>query len=127
MWAPRYGPGQAHPDELARTTYNVELLSDPGSVMRSIDLRPELARVTCPTLVVAGDVDPWGSLDAAAEIVAALPAPLVRYKQFEAAGHHIHHDDPDRLFEVLREFLAVPGPGTAGAHPRAGSVGTAPV
>jgi pimeloyl-ACP methyl ester carboxylesterase len=69
--------------------------------------------VTCPTLVIAGDADPWGSVDAAAEIVAALPDPLVRYEQFEGAGHHVHHDDPDRLFELLREFVAEPGQATA--------------
>jgi pimeloyl-ACP methyl ester carboxylesterase len=72
---------QSTRDELARTSYNLDLLSDPGSVIRHIDLRPELARVTCPTLVIAGDVDPWGSVDAAAGIVAALPDPLVRYEQ----------------------------------------------
>jgi hypothetical protein len=39
--------------------------------------------------------------------------PLVRYEQFEGAGHHVHHDDPDRLFELLREFVAEPGQATA--------------
>ncbi|MGY1633505.1 alpha/beta fold hydrolase [Geodermatophilus sp. SYSU D01186] len=124
--APLYGPSQADADELARTTYNLELLSDPGSVIRHVDLRPELAGVRCPTLVIAGDADPWGSVDAAEEIVAALPGPLVRYEKFPGAGHHIHHDDPVRLFEVVREFLAVPGHGTAVPHPRAGSVMAGP-
>ena len=124
--APLYGPSQADPEELARTTYNLELLSDPGSVMRHIDLRPELPGVLCPTLVIAGDLDPWGSVEAAAEIVAALPTPLVRYEQVAGAGHHIHHDASDRLFEVLREFLAVPGHGTAVPQPRTASVTAAP-
>jgi proline iminopeptidase len=103
--APLYGPSAVDPDELARMKVNLELLSDPGSVMRDIDLIPELASVTCPTLVVAGDADPWGSVDAAQAIVDALPRHLVRFEQFPRAGHHIHHDDPDRLFGVLRDFV----------------------
>jgi proline iminopeptidase len=108
LCAPLYGPSQADPDELARTTFNLALLSNPGAVMREVDMRPELAKVTCPTLVIAGDADPWGSLDAAAEIVEALPQHLVRYEQFTGAGHHIHHDAPDQLFELVRTFLVAP-------------------
>lgn len=103
-----YGPSQADPDELARTTFNLELLTNPGAVMRDVDLRPELEKVACPTLVIAGDVDPWGSVEAATDIVAALPDHLVEYREFADAGHHIHHDNPDLLFEVLREFLLDP-------------------
>lgn len=108
LCAPLYGPGQADPDELARMTVSLELLADPGSVMREVDLRHELTKVTCPTLVIAGEADPWGSVEAAAEIVEALPQHLVRYEQLTGAGHHIHHDEPDRLFDRLREFLVAP-------------------
>lgn len=116
LCAPLYGPGQVDPDEVARTTFTLELLADPGSVMRGVDLRQELTRITCPTLVIAGDADPWGSVEAAAEIVEALPQHLVRYEEFTGAGHHIHHDDPDRLFDLLREFL-VACPGTTRRTP----------
>lgn len=119
--APLYGPSPTDPDEVARMTVNVELLTNPGAVMRDVDLRPELAKVKCPTLVIAGDADPWGSVDAAADIVAALPKHLVRYEQFIGAGHHIHHDDPDRLFELLREFLVGPKDIEACPAPRAGA------
>jgi pimeloyl-ACP methyl ester carboxylesterase len=145
-----------------------------------VDLLPELAHVTCPVLVVAGDLDPvcgagyGGSIrphqngsmwlhsvdhwtvrggpvqsssekkqqikagarpsrhrsppdrcgpvqtarvepqqaatasgaDAAAELVAAFPAGLVRLCQFPGAGHHIHRDQPDRFFPLLRRFVA---------------------
>lgn len=103
---PLYGPSRADPDAAARTIFNLELLSNPGSVMRGVDLLPELAHVTCPVLVVAGDLDPVCGVDAAAEIVAALPADLVRFCQFPGAGHHIHRDQPGRFFPLLREFVA---------------------
>ena len=73
--------------------------------MGGVDLLPELAHVTCAVLVVAGDLDPVCGVDAAAEIVAALPTGLVRFCQFPVAGHHIHRDQPDR-FPLLREFVA---------------------
>jgi hypothetical protein len=34
--------------------------------------------------------------------------PALAGEQFTGAGHHIHHDDPDRLFALLREFLTEP-------------------
>jgi proline iminopeptidase len=105
--APLYGPSQADPDELARGSFNIDLLSDPGRVLRDVDLRPELNSITCPTLVIVGDEDPWGSIDAANEIVASLPPGLVQFERFPAAGHHIHHDEPERLFPLLRNFVTV--------------------
>jgi pimeloyl-ACP methyl ester carboxylesterase len=103
--APLYGPGEADPDELGRAIYNVELLNDPGAVLRDVDLAGDLGSVRCPTLVVAGDLDPWGGVEAANEIVSALPRDLVRFERFDGAGHHIHHDAPDRFFALLREFI----------------------
>jgi proline iminopeptidase len=114
---PLYGPSEADADELARAIYNVELLTDPGAVMRDLDLTSQLGSIPCPTLVIAGDVDPWGSVDAATEIVAALPDHLVQFERFAGAGHHIHHDMPERLFPVLRTFVNALGAGCASASP----------
>jgi pimeloyl-ACP methyl ester carboxylesterase len=72
--------------------------------MRGVNLLSELAAVKVP-LVVAGDLDPVCTIDAATEIVAALPAYLVRFERFSGAGHYIHRDDPERLFSLLRNFL----------------------
>jgi pimeloyl-ACP methyl ester carboxylesterase len=95
--SPLYSPSRADPDASARAIFNLELLSDPGSVMRGMDLLPELASITCPTLVVVGDADPICTVDAATDIVAALPDHLVRFERFPDAGHHIHRDNPDPL------------------------------
>ncbi len=103
--APLYGPSLGDPDAAARALLNLDLFSDPGSVMRGVNLIPELASVTCPTLVVAGEVDPVCTLEAATEIVAALPKDRVRFERFAGAGHHVHRDDPTRFFTLLRDFL----------------------
>lgn len=125
LCAPLYGPGEIDADQVARTSFNLDLFSNPGLVMRGVNLVSELASVRCPTLVVAGDADPVAGVDAAAEMAAALPAHLVRFERFAGAGHHIHEDCPDRFFALLRDFLTEPPtthvrPPDAGATPVAG-------
>lgn len=53
LWKPsvaRWRPGRGSGEKV--------LVSNPGPVMRGVDLLPELASVRCPALVVAGDADP---------------------------------------------------------------------
>jgi pimeloyl-ACP methyl ester carboxylesterase len=103
--SPVYNPSRGDPHAGARALFNLDLLSDPSSVMRGVSLLSELAAVKCHTLVVAGDLDPVCTIDAATEIVAALPDHLVRFERISGAGHHIHRDDPERFFSLLRDFL----------------------
>lgn len=102
---PLYSRTQADPAAAARAKFNPDLISDPGSVMRSVDLLPELALVGCPTLVLVGDNDPMSMGDTTDEIVAALPKQLVTVEHFNDAGHHVHRDDPNHHFPLLRAFL----------------------
>ena len=74
--------------------------------MRSMDLRAGLARVRCPTLVLAGAHDPITPASCSEEIAAHLPAGLGQLEVFEDAGHGVHRDDPDRAESVLRAFLS---------------------
>jgi proline iminopeptidase len=73
---------------------------------RSMDLLTPLAAVRCPTLVMAGGVDPITPVACAEAIMAALPAGLAELVVFEAAGHGIYRDEPERGEAVLRKFLA---------------------
>ena len=66
----------------------------------------ELHRIKCPTLVMVGEDDPMTPVPCSEEIVAALPPNLVRFERFAGAGHGIAPDQPDRFFEVLRDFIA---------------------
>lgn len=102
---PLYSRSKADPEAAARAKFNLDLISDPGSVMRGINLVAELASVDCPTLVLVGDKDPMSMGDTTDEIVAALPKPLVTVEHFSGAGHHIHRDDPTHYFPVVRAFL----------------------
>ena len=73
---------------------------------RGMDLLTRLAAVRCPTLVMAGGVDPITPIPCAEAIVAALPAEVAELVVFEGAGHGIYRDEPERAEAVLRRFLA---------------------
>ena len=70
-----------------------------------MDFRAALGRITCHTLVMAGDSDPITPMAFSETIVASLPTGSVQFERFADCGHGIVHDAPDRHFEVLRAFI----------------------
>ena len=76
-----------------------------GDEFKRMDFRAALARITCPTLVMAGDSDPITPLAFSQTIVDSLPPALVRFEQFADCGHGIARDAPDKLFATLRDFI----------------------
>jgi proline iminopeptidase len=77
--------------------------------LRDMDLRPGLAAVQCPVLVLAGEQDPVTPPEDAQEIVAALPAQWVQFERFAGVGHGAWRDDPEAAERVLRAFLSPRG------------------
>ena len=73
---------------------------------RAMDLRGGLARIVCPTLVLAGELDPVCPVSCAREIAAHIPAPHVQLEVFEGCGHGVFRDDLERAFKVLSAFVA---------------------
>ena len=73
--------------------------------LRGMDLRPGLADVQCPVLVMAGEQDPVTPPEDAEEIVAALPPQWVSYERFPGVGHGAWRDDPEAAYRVLRQFI----------------------
>jgi proline iminopeptidase len=73
---------------------------------REMDLLTGLAAVRCPTLVLAGGVDPITPVACAKAISDALPAGLAELVVFEDAGHGAYRDQPEHAEAVLRRFLA---------------------
>lgn len=71
-----------------------------------MDLRPGLANVQCPVLVMAGEQDPVTPPQDAAEIAAALPPQWVQFERFAGVGHGVWRDDPVAAERVLRRFLS---------------------
>lgn len=71
----------------------------------AMDRRPDLARVACPTLVLAGGADPITPVSCAREIFEALPAGLAEIEVFDDAGHGVYRDRPERAEARLRRFF----------------------
>lgn len=74
--------------------------------MMAMDLRPEIASITCPTLVLAGALDPVTPLVCAEEIAQAI-GDNARLEVFDTCGHGVHRDDPDGSEDVMRGFLTL--------------------
>lgn len=70
------------------------------------DVRADLAKLRCPVLLMAGKHDPIAPMPLAEETAAAIPAHLLRFERLSDCGHVIHADDPERVFGVMRAFIA---------------------
>lgn len=70
-----------------------------------MDFRPDLARVRCPVLVMAGEHDPVTPMAFSEALVAALPAARTRFERFAESGHGVVGDAPDRALSVIRDFI----------------------
>ena len=105
---PLYNPGGAlGPEARKRTIQRNEVTFHfIEGEQRSMDLLPGLAAVRCPTLVLAGGLDPITPVSCAEAIRDALPAGVGELVVFDRAGHGVHRDEPDRAEAVLRRFLA---------------------
>ena len=105
---PIYTQSPADPDMVARTVMNTDVLfhfAGKGGEFTSFDFLSKLNRVACPTLVMGGTEDPITPFADSEDIAAALPANLVRLEKFDGCGHGVHRDDPDRTFQLMREFI----------------------
>jgi pimeloyl-ACP methyl ester carboxylesterase len=74
--------------------------------MRTMDVRADLARIACPTLILAGGYDPITPAVCSQEIQAALAPGIGELHVFPDAGHGVHRDDPVGAERVLRTFLS---------------------
>jgi len=98
---------QAAQASRVRAIYSPEALNRafaPGGFLRSFDLRPELAAIRAPTLVIAGRHDWICPPEFSEEIHRLIPGS--RLEIFEDCSHSVRVDAPDRMRRVISEFLA---------------------
>jgi proline iminopeptidase len=93
-------------ETLTRTNWNpdafVEWTAREG---RSFDLRPDLASVRVPTLVLAGEDDPYAPISSVREAADALPAELVRFRSYPGVRHSIYRETAPDAVDEVRTFL----------------------
>jgi pimeloyl-ACP methyl ester carboxylesterase len=107
-WArcfPLFGPWVPGKEEQSRKLVNLNLRAPGLELMRGFDVRDQLDRVDCPTLVCVGELDPVTPVAAAREIVDALPPGRARLEVMEGAGHFTWKDAPDRYWPLVTEFV----------------------
>ena len=104
---PLYNPGAALSDEnRTRATMRSEVMFHfITGEQRTMNLLPGLASIQCPTLVLAGALDPITPTACSEAILTALPPGVGELVVFDDAGHGVHRDQPDRAEAVLRRFL----------------------
>ena len=69
----------------------------------NIDLRPDLHRISCPTLFIQGDKD-IGVAPKHTRAAAAV-VPGSRLEIIEGAGHWVNRQEPDQVNALVRDFL----------------------
>ena len=59
-----------------------------------------------PTLVLAGEDDPYAPITSVREAVEALPAELVRFRSYPGVRHSVYRETAPAAVEEVRAFLA---------------------
>ena len=76
-----------------------------GGVWHRMDFRDRLNEIRCPVMILVGDMDPVTPLQDSIDLRDGIRTDLVRFEQFENAGHGVWLDNPERAFRVIREFV----------------------
>ncbi len=75
----------------------------PGGFLRSYDIRPELAHITAPTLILAGRHDWICPPEFSEEIHRLIPGSDLRI--FEESSHSIRGDEPEQMRDAIAGFV----------------------
>jgi pimeloyl-ACP methyl ester carboxylesterase len=74
------------------------------SSLEGLDLTPDLARIQCPTLVLAGEEDRMFPLERSRALAAGIPG--ARFEAVPGGSHAIVIEKPAEVVRILREFLS---------------------
>ena len=92
-------------DVIARADWNPAVLMEwMRGEAKEFDLRDELAAVTAPALVLAGEDDAWAPLDSVREVVELLPPETTQFRSYTRGRHSVFRDAPE-AYEDMRVFL----------------------
>jgi len=108
------GPGffDAHPDLLKAVAESARgnritfegMTRQSDSAFNSHDARAALPKITAPTLVIHGDVDPTIPISAGRKIAEGIPD--ARMVEFQGVGHLPHLERTDEFNQLVLDFLA---------------------
>lgn len=101
-----FGPNVLSADERQRMSRNPELGPEASAAMAAFDIVDDLGKITSPTLVVVGALDPVTPVRAADEVHAGLRPGVGRMEVIDGAGHWPWLDDSGVLRRVIAAFVA---------------------
>ena len=102
-----FGANLPSDEQRAETPRNLELNAHGMELLVRLDILDQLGRITAPTLVSVGELDPVTPVAAAEEIVRALPEGLAQLEVIDGAGHFTWLDAPDPFWRSTIEFVSV--------------------
>jgi len=103
LYALRHDPASAAAGG-ARALYEPEPINRAfGGFLRTFDLRPELPRITAPTLVIAGRHDWICAPEFSEEIARLIPGADLRI--FENSSHSLRVDEPRAFCDAVLGFV----------------------
>ena len=101
---PLYGTAAPDPDARARVVARPEVgVHYFADEINTYDWSAELDRITCPTLLLAGELDPITPVVGHHEMAAAIPN--AQLEVFASAGHAPWRDRPGEALAVIRQFV----------------------
>jgi|KBSSwiStaDraftv2_1062776.scaffolds.fasta_scaffold214557_4 pimeloyl-ACP methyl ester carboxylesterase len=89
--------------QMARAVGREAFARQQQAIIGRVDSRPHLAKIACPTLVLAARADAIMPLEVMQEIAAAIPAS--RLVVVEASGHMATLEQPEAVSAALHEWL----------------------
>jgi proline iminopeptidase len=84
--------------------YSTNQAFAPGGFLQTFDLRPELAAITAPTLILAGQHDWICPPEFSQEIHRLMPHSQLQV--FENSSHSLRVDEPERMLRTIRAFVS---------------------
>lgn len=105
---PLYRRRPADPNAQTRAIIRNEVaiwFNGPHNEHGRMDFRADLARITCPVLILAGEMDPITPIAFSETIAANLTNSAVQIERFPDCGHGVIGDHPDRAIALIRTFI----------------------
>jgi pimeloyl-ACP methyl ester carboxylesterase len=100
-----FGPTIPSPEAMARRVQNLDVAPRGGELLVHLDLLDQLPRITSPTLVSVGELDPL-AFEPAEEVMAGLSPGVGQLDVLHGAGHFPWLDEPDRFFASIADFVS---------------------
>lgn len=89
--------------EMALATGKEAFQRQQRAIMGRIDSRPHLAKIACPTLVLAGREDALMPVELLEELARGIPN--ARLAIVEGSGHTASLEQPEEVTDLLRDWL----------------------